>query len=243
MQDQAFKETSEWTLSVETILWSLSVQGLPYPQLVHLLSSIFQLEISIGGSCSPLCLSPPSMVWSYLLLEQKKKQKQNKPSLRYGHELGKSPENSEGQGSLVHCSSWCCEESDIPWQLNTTTTYPGLIHSLLLVTGPIPSRTWLRDIGTVSFLSSSSFPGQLWMCKYLSKSHANVTAQVGGRWWSSWLQECRNVPCEVTLILREHLSQTTEYRVMTSVQTTHTLINVFACSCFICANVMSQTTG
>ena len=48
--------------TLETILWSLRVQGLPYPQLVHLLSSIFQLEISIGGSCSPLCLSPPSMV-------------------------------------------------------------------------------------------------------------------------------------------------------------------------------------
>ena len=35
-----------------------------------------------------------------------------------GHKLGQTPGNSEEQGSLVHCSPWGCEESDITWQLN-----------------------------------------------------------------------------------------------------------------------------
>ena len=34
------------------------------------------------------------------------------------HKLGQTSGNSEEQGSLVHCSPWGCEESDIAWQLN-----------------------------------------------------------------------------------------------------------------------------
>ena len=36
----------------------------------------------------------------------------------HGHELGQSPGEGEGQGSLVCCSSRGQEESDRTWQLN-----------------------------------------------------------------------------------------------------------------------------
>ena len=32
-----------------------------------------------------------------------------------GHELGQTPEDSEGQGSLACCSPWDLEESDMTW--------------------------------------------------------------------------------------------------------------------------------
>ena len=35
-----------------------------------------------------------------------------------GHELGQTPEDGEGQGSLASCSPWRCEELDTTWQLN-----------------------------------------------------------------------------------------------------------------------------
>ena len=35
-----------------------------------------------------------------------------------GHELGQSPGDGEGQGSLVCCSPWVCKESDMTWRLN-----------------------------------------------------------------------------------------------------------------------------
>ena len=35
-----------------------------------------------------------------------------------GHELGKTAGDDEGQGSLVCCSPWGHEESDMTWQLN-----------------------------------------------------------------------------------------------------------------------------
>ena len=35
-----------------------------------------------------------------------------------GHEFEQTPGNSEGQGSLVHCSPWGCKESDRTEQLN-----------------------------------------------------------------------------------------------------------------------------
>ena len=35
-----------------------------------------------------------------------------------GLELGQTPEDSEGLGSLVHCSPWGCEEWEMTWQLN-----------------------------------------------------------------------------------------------------------------------------
>ena len=31
-----------------------------------------------------------------------------------GHELGQTPGDGEGQGGLVCCSPWACEESDWP---------------------------------------------------------------------------------------------------------------------------------
>ena len=35
-----------------------------------------------------------------------------------GHELGQSPGDSEGQGSLAGCSPWSCKELDMTWRLN-----------------------------------------------------------------------------------------------------------------------------
>ena len=35
-----------------------------------------------------------------------------------GQELEQTPGDGEGQGSLVCCSSWGCEELDVTWQLN-----------------------------------------------------------------------------------------------------------------------------
>ena len=35
-----------------------------------------------------------------------------------GHEFEQTPENSEGQGSLVCCSPWGCKQSDMTEQLN-----------------------------------------------------------------------------------------------------------------------------
>ena len=32
-----------------------------------------------------------------------------------GHELGQTPGDGEGQGSLLCCSPWGCEESDTTW--------------------------------------------------------------------------------------------------------------------------------
>ena len=32
-----------------------------------------------------------------------------------GYELGKAPRDGEGQGSLMHCSPWCLEETDTTW--------------------------------------------------------------------------------------------------------------------------------
>ena len=33
-----------------------------------------------------------------------------------GHELGQTLGDGKGQGSLVCCSPWGCEESDLTWQ-------------------------------------------------------------------------------------------------------------------------------
>ena len=38
-----------------------------------------------------------------------------------GHEFEQTSGGSEGQGSLVCCSSWGRKESDITWQLNSHT--------------------------------------------------------------------------------------------------------------------------
>ena len=36
-----------------------------------------------------------------------------------GHEFEQTQGKSEGQGSLLFCSSWGCKESDITWQLDS----------------------------------------------------------------------------------------------------------------------------
>jgi len=46
-----------------------------------------------------------------------------------GHQLDKAPGDGEGQGSLVCCSPWTCEELDITWRLNNNnnTYFTGLL--------------------------------------------------------------------------------------------------------------------
>ena len=39
-----------------------------------------------------------------------------------GHEFGQTPEDGEGQGSLVCCSPWGCKESDMTERLNNSIT-------------------------------------------------------------------------------------------------------------------------
>ena len=39
-----------------------------------------------------------------------------------GHELGQTPGDGKGQGSLVCCSPWGCKESDTTWRLNNNNT-------------------------------------------------------------------------------------------------------------------------
>ena len=48
-----------------------------------------------------------------------------------GHELGQTPGDSEGQGSLASCSPWGSKVSDMTWKLNNNTikTIEGNIKS------------------------------------------------------------------------------------------------------------------
>ena len=48
-----------------------------------------------------------------------------------GHELGQTPVDGEGPGSLVCCSPWCHEESNTTWWLNNNSLInPGLSEVL-----------------------------------------------------------------------------------------------------------------
>ena len=40
------------------------------------------------------------------------------------HELGQTPGDGEGQGSLARCSPWGHKESDMTWWLNNDNNYP-----------------------------------------------------------------------------------------------------------------------
>ena len=42
-----------------------------------------------------------------------------------GHELGQTPGDGEGQGSLAGCSPWGREESDMTWVLNSNNNQWG----------------------------------------------------------------------------------------------------------------------
>ena len=44
-----------------------------------------------------------------------------------GHEFEQAPGDSEGQGSLVCCSSWSCKESDMTEQLNKNNIFAYLV--------------------------------------------------------------------------------------------------------------------
>ena len=41
----------------------------------------------------------------------------------FGHELGQTPGDGEGLGSLACCSPCCCKELDLTWRLNNNKTY------------------------------------------------------------------------------------------------------------------------
>ena len=49
-----------------------------------------------------------------------------------GHELGQTPRDGEGQGSLACCSPWGHEELDMTWQLNSNKSLQlsGLHHKM-----------------------------------------------------------------------------------------------------------------
>ena len=59
-----------------------------------------------------------------------------------GHELEQNLGDSEGQGSLAHCSPWGCEESDIIEQLNnsnkraTLKCFNLITFSFFFIQGP-----------------------------------------------------------------------------------------------------------
>ena len=50
-----------------------------------------------------------------------------------GHELSQTPGDGEGQGSLLSCSPWGCEESDMTWRLdnNKSTGRPTDLPHLM----------------------------------------------------------------------------------------------------------------
>ena len=59
-----------------------------------------------------------------------------------GHELEQNLGDSEGQGSLAHCSPWGCKESDITEQLNnsnkraTLKCFNLITFSFFFIQGP-----------------------------------------------------------------------------------------------------------
>ena len=56
------------------------------------------------------------------------------------HEFEQTLGDSEGQGSLVCCSPWCCKELDMTWWLN---------NSMTLLELPIFETPWLIEIAGV----------------------------------------------------------------------------------------------
>ena len=48
----------------------------------------------------------------------------------YEHEFEQTQGDSEGQGSLVCCSSLGCRQSDRTWQLNNSNNVMRLVQSL-----------------------------------------------------------------------------------------------------------------
>ena len=67
-----------------------------------------------------------------------------------GHELGQTPGDDEGQGSLACCSLWGYKESDMSWQLNNIQ----IIYFL--------TELW-------EFLSSKEFVHFIWVSKLIEK--------------------------------------------------------------------------
>ena len=57
-----------------------------------------------------------------------------------GHELGQTLGDGEGQGGLMCCSPWGCQESDMTWRLNNNNpslaVYPGETLDVVKVTKP-----------------------------------------------------------------------------------------------------------
>ena len=90
----------------QLVYWS----GLPFPRPAdHVLSEVSTV------TC-PSLVAIHNMAHSFIEL--------CKP-LRYTkeviHELGQTPGDGEGQGSLACCSPWNCEELDTTWRLNNNS--------------------------------------------------------------------------------------------------------------------------
>ena len=83
----------------QLVYWS----GLPFPPPAdHVLSEVSMahtmLCMSFIGLCKTLHLTKEVI-----------------------HELGQTPGDGEGQGSLACCSPWDCEELDTTWRLNSNS--------------------------------------------------------------------------------------------------------------------------
>ena len=74
-----------------------------------------------------------------------------------GHEFEQTVEVGEGQGSLMCCSPWGHEESDMTWWLNNNNYNLGASWVALVVKNPPASAGDVRD--THSIPESERFPG------------------------------------------------------------------------------------
>ena len=64
-----------------------------------------------------------------------------------GLELGQIPGDGEGQGSLVCCSAWGCEESNTTWQLNNNNNLKLILSLKILRTRLDMERELLWNAG------------------------------------------------------------------------------------------------
>ena len=62
-----------------------------------------------------------------------------------GHEFKQTPGDGEGQGSLVCCSPWGCQESDTTEPLNNNNH----IQVVLVVNSPLANAGDRRDVGLI----------------------------------------------------------------------------------------------
>ena len=126
-----------------------------------------------------------------------------------GHEFAQTPEDSEGQGSLVCCSPWICKESDMTSQLNhnkcsdgwdlrkgfstvfTFVRFPFRMNTLMLCQVRLSTEAAATLITFVRFLSSMN---SLMNCKIWIPIEDLATLVTFVRFLSSMSP---SVPCKI----------------------------------------------